>query len=304
MSRTRSASGQATIMTVLFLVVLLALAAAVIDVGAWFRADRRLQAAADASVLAAAQGLPNTGTAATLAAQYAAKNGETLGAGGVTFSTSKSANDTVTVKFQRTAPTTFTKLLGVGSVTLHASASARYSMLASVKGISPIAVSEQHTMLQCSGGPCYGQATKLSYHHPGSAPKDPLTSVYVNLIADQQAKITETLIAQWIRDGFQVEKTTGVYAAFGDPTYLSPEVKAALESRFGNVIIVPVIRTFNKNLYSIVSFAAFKITGLGKITEHHWEIYGSFVQTTAEGSPPSGTTTQPNYGVGVISLVD
>ena len=37
----------------LFLIVLIRMAAAVIDVGAWMRADRKLQSAADAAALAA-----------------------------------------------------------------------------------------------------------------------------------------------------------------------------------------------------------------------------------------------------------
>ena len=50
--------------------VLLGMAAAVLDVGAWFRADRATQAAADAAALAAAHALPQDPAAAsTLAVQ-------------------------------------------------------------------------------------------------------------------------------------------------------------------------------------------------------------------------------------------
>ena len=43
MTRLRTNSGQATVLTVLFLTVIVAMLAAVLDVGAWFRADRKLQ---------------------------------------------------------------------------------------------------------------------------------------------------------------------------------------------------------------------------------------------------------------------
>ena len=41
--RTGSEAGQTTLFGVLFLVVLICMMAAVIDVGAWMRADRKLQ---------------------------------------------------------------------------------------------------------------------------------------------------------------------------------------------------------------------------------------------------------------------
>ena len=59
MSRFRNQRGQALILMLLFLGVMMALAAAVLDVGAWYRADRKLQATADAAALAGAHGLPD-----------------------------------------------------------------------------------------------------------------------------------------------------------------------------------------------------------------------------------------------------
>ena len=64
----RREHGQAAALTVLFLTVLLASAAAVIDVGSWFREDRDTQRVADAAALAGAQALPESqGTARSLA---------------------------------------------------------------------------------------------------------------------------------------------------------------------------------------------------------------------------------------------
>jgi Putative Flp pilus-assembly TadE/G-like len=299
----RRENGQTIVVSLLFLTALLALAGAVLDVGAWYRADRQLQATADASALAAAQGLPNAARAVDLAIEYGNKNGGGVRSDNVSFSSGRTTNDTVTISASKQVPGVFTRLFGIDTVSVGARASARTSPLGSVKWISPLAINEKHPMLACTGGPCYGTQTELSYHHPGSAPKDPLTVVYVNLIADQQAKITESHIAQWIRDGFDVTTSTGSFVAFGDPTYLSPEVKAALESRFGDVVIVPVIRTFSKQRYEVISWAAFKITGLGKLSEHHWRIYGSFERIGSEGVE-SENPAQPNYGVSSIYLVE
>ena len=77
----RNERGQAMVLTVVFLVVLLGMAAMVLDVGSWYRADRDTQSTADAAALAGAQALPeDPATAVTLAQQYAAKNGG-LGSG-------------------------------------------------------------------------------------------------------------------------------------------------------------------------------------------------------------------------------
>ena len=56
--RPRSERGQATVLTAVFLVVMLGAAALVLDVGSWYRADRQAQSTADAAALAGAQALP------------------------------------------------------------------------------------------------------------------------------------------------------------------------------------------------------------------------------------------------------
>ena len=87
MRRYRSESGQTVVVLVFFLFVMILLAGAVMDVGAWFRADRQLQNVADAAVLAAAQELPqDPGVATTTAISYASKNGGSLSAGNIKFS--------------------------------------------------------------------------------------------------------------------------------------------------------------------------------------------------------------------------
>ena len=58
MKRIRSDRGQATVLTVIFLVVLIGMGALVLDLGSWFREQRDTQSDADAAALAAAQELP------------------------------------------------------------------------------------------------------------------------------------------------------------------------------------------------------------------------------------------------------
>lgn len=93
-------SGQVVVLLLTFLVVLLGIAAAAIDVGSWYRADRALQSSVDAAALAAAQALPDDpGGATALAAEYGGKNGGGLDT--VTVTTAVVGNDTVVVTGKR-----------------------------------------------------------------------------------------------------------------------------------------------------------------------------------------------------------
>src|SRR5688572_11361917 len=153
-------SGQVVVLLLTFLVVLLGIAAAAIDVGSWYRADRALQSTVDAAALAAAQALPDDpGGATVLAAEYGDKNGGGLDT--VTVTTAVAGNDTVVVTGKRSAPGFFSKVLGVDSVEVHARASARAGTLEEARWAAPFGVDEQHPMLQCEPTPCFEQQTQL-----------------------------------------------------------------------------------------------------------------------------------------------
>ena len=72
----RDERGQAIVLMTLSLVVIMGMAALVLDVGNWFHTKRRLQGTADAAALAGAQLLPNDSSGAqSQALAYANKNG-------------------------------------------------------------------------------------------------------------------------------------------------------------------------------------------------------------------------------------
>jgi hypothetical protein len=132
--RLRDENGQSLIIVVVFLVVLLGIAALVLDVGHAYLAQRRMQASVDAAALAGADGLPTIGAATAIA--------DTYGAGGANspegvddvqmdVSTSCIASapgcspaNAVTVTESATIPTVFGKVLGIDSFKVHASATA------------------------------------------------------------------------------------------------------------------------------------------------------------------------------------
>jgi Putative Flp pilus-assembly TadE/G-like/von Willebrand factor type A domain len=130
----RDERGQSLVIVVLFLVVLLGIAALVLDVGHAYLVQRRLQASADAAALAGADGLPTVAAATALANQYGAGgNNVPSGVDNVQMSVSTSCissapgcspANAVSVTESATVPTIFAKVLGIGSLKVHAAATA------------------------------------------------------------------------------------------------------------------------------------------------------------------------------------
>ena len=103
----RDENGQAFVLSILFLAVLLAISAAVLDVGTWYRAHRHLQASVDAAALAGAQALPDDPyAAAALANEYLDKNGGAT-TRSITIKSKEWAGDSVSVTASRQAPGIF-----------------------------------------------------------------------------------------------------------------------------------------------------------------------------------------------------
>src|SRR5215210_7390241 len=94
------------------LVTLFAMTAVVVDVGYAYLVDRRAQAAADASVLAAALALPDAGKAMDSADYLADKNLPT-GTVTTTIMSTLSANDTAQAHASITTTTVFARIFGI-----------------------------------------------------------------------------------------------------------------------------------------------------------------------------------------------
>ena len=131
----RDESGQAMVLVAFALVVLLGAAALTVDVGYAYFSQRSLQASADASALAGAQGLPNTATAISLANQYSgspgAKNARANVPGVVTTVSTKcvpagacGSPNAVSVKETAHLNTFFGRVLGVDAFDISARATA------------------------------------------------------------------------------------------------------------------------------------------------------------------------------------
>src|SRR5581483_8189376 len=95
-----------------------------------------LQKLADAAALAAVQDLPTTDTAKTTANTYVTRNGGDGTTVDVSFSTTKTANDTVTVKVTKAIDYTFLRVVGISGNTVSASAKAKGEGQKAITGYS------------------------------------------------------------------------------------------------------------------------------------------------------------------------
>jgi hypothetical protein len=305
MTRDKKSSGQAYVITILFLAVLLAMAAAVLDIGSWYRADRSLQATVDAAALAGAQALPDsTASASTLASQYAAKNGG--GTMNVTFKTQVFANDTIVVSGSRPAPGFFSKMLGVKSVTVHATASARAGYPTEAKWVMPIVVDEKHEKLQCNPNPCAG-ATELVYQHfkSNGSPNGAGNFGFINLTGGKQGTSD---LGDLIENGWDQYMALGDYDAVTGNMFSSSHIGDNLEARIGDVLLFPIYRkltgTGTGAKYQIVGWAGFRLTGLD-LHGSNEILFGEFVSVTWDGiQAEKASDAPPDFGVTNVSLVE
>jgi len=292
------------VLTAIGLTAICGIAGFALDTASWYQAHRKQQAIADAAALAAADSLPtNTSQATSDAVAYAQKNGGSISGGDVTISTTYSANDTVTVKTQATAPSYFLKALGIGSASVGATASARAVPLGSAYGAAPFAVyytQPELTGQGCGtpGTPCWGSSTTLDFGKVG-----PGGFEIINVDGSSGGTSPATLSA-WIQNGCDCTTTTPVWL-WGDPgaKFNSGNVGTALAARVGTILLFPVydqnVANGSNMQYHILAFVGFKITGYQFNGANNGKISGSFEKTMwkGDGAPSSpgaysATTTE------------
>jgi Putative Flp pilus-assembly TadE/G-like len=291
--------GQAAVLTVMFMVVLLGMAAAVLDVGHWYRDDRRLQATMDSAALAGAQALPDDpGQAKALASSYASTNGGGLDT--TTLSMKVMPNDTIEVTGSRPSEGFFTKLFGLDSVTVHAAAKARTGVLTNAKWAAPIAVDERHPFIV---GKKWGQATELNLDTLG-----PGAYHLINIDGSYGGENPKVL-GDWIRSGYEGYMPLGWYYSDPGAKYnTNPNFQAALDdvAASGKEILLPVYRATRSNGagfdYEIVGWVGFVVTGYEIQGSKHNRIFGHFTKVVWEGI--YSETAAPDFGARAVSLVE
>lgn len=297
----RDESGQVIALVGVVMVVLLAMCALVIDVGSWYVKSRQTQNAADAAALAAAQDLPSSPSAADAdAASYAQTDGAAL-AGEPVISSTAAPNDTITAHATATAPSTFARLFGIGSVTVDASATAQAAGISSVQGPGsstegtgeavPFAVSDA----QWQATPL-GQPTTLSYGPDAAV--GPGQFGLVDLSQGGGGKSPQAIAASIGPTG---TLATGTYPAIPGNKFNAAALKSAIESLAGKTVIVPVYTTppsgGSGSTYTVVGWAAFAV-GDAEVGGASTTLTGSFVRLDVSTPGPPARY----FGVGSVKL--
>jgi hypothetical protein len=311
MSRLKNERGQAFVVMVLSLAVVIGMAALALDVGHWFRDKRRLQGTSDAAALAGAQQLPDDPAGAkTMALNYANMNGGNVAGANITVSSTYFANDTITVNGQRNDPGMFTGLFGITNVNITSHSKVLVGPPHDALHVAPMVVYCGHSLIQnCNNNhaPQFNVPTDLNFDAMGA----PGAFGMLNLDGENGTIGTSTE-AQWISQGFDQYLPLGKYKSDPGAKFSGQPVQSALTSRLNTVLLFPVFKTLTGTgqnaQYDIIGWIGFYLTGFD-VHGNSAVLHGYFTQYIAEGilaqhAPGSGGVPSSFFGVKSIQLVE
>jgi Flp pilus assembly protein TadG len=300
MNTDRYQRGQAMVLSLVFMTVLLGMAAAVIDVGAWYRAHRQVQATADASALAGAADLPeSTAEASGLALDYAGRNGGGVTGSDVTFSSTTVANDTIEVTARKPVPGLFASLFGLGSVTARAHAKALSGVPGQAKWAGPFAVDVMHEKLQCKPLPCFDDPTVLELDKVGPG------AFHIINIDSTRGGISPQILGDWVNTGLDAYMPRKWYYSDPGSKFNSGNVRTALDNRNETELLFPVYRNVRNEGagfdYEVIGWVGWHLTGYsigGK-----GKLFGWFTRVIWDGIQ-SEDAGDDDFGVRSVSLIE
>jgi hypothetical protein len=307
MKTLKSQRGQSMVLTLVFLTVLLGMAAAVIDVGAWYRGHRQTQSTADATALAGAQKLPHPDSAKTLALDYAGRNGGGVNGSDVTFTSDREANDTIHVTARKAVPGLFTKLMGINSVTARSTSAARVSPMGAAKYAAPIGVDYRHEKLHCNAAldcnPEFGVDTTIDFNKTG-----PGAFKLIN-IDSSHGGVSPKDLGDWMLKGLDAYMDVNKWY-YSDPGLKpnSSNFLNALDQRIGpgKEILLPIYNDTRGDGagfdYHVVGWAGFQVTGYEINGAAKAVISGRFVEIIWEGIQ-SEHGGEADFGARSVELV-
>ena len=299
MTRFQNQRGQSMVLTLVFMIALMAMATAVLDVGSWYRTHRHTQATADAAALAAAQELPEfPADAVTTAVDYGNQNEGGVQSQDVELSSSVVANDTVKVTARKNAPGFLSRLFGIDSLTARAAAKARSGTLGSARYAAPIGVDVLHPDLQCKPT-CFGHPTTLELSKVGPG------SFRIINIDGSHGGTSSATIGDWIRGGLDANMPLAWY--WGDPgsVFNSSHVRGALDDRMNTEILLPIFRQVQGGgsnfKYEVIGWVGWHLTGYkigGKGMLEGW-----FTRVIWAGIQ-SEKATDDDFGARAVGLIE
>jgi Flp pilus assembly protein TadG len=302
--RLREESGQAILVTVLFLSVLCGAVALVIDVGSWYREQRQAQATADASALAGAQALPaNPSNAIALAQRYATSNGGGVAGADIAISNSFEPNDSITVNAKRQAAGFFSKLFSITGVTVGATATARAGVPQQAFGVAPIVVNKLHPDLSGPGCPCFQSETTLPLGKDGA----PGAFGIIDLTPNENGNAGSSTLGDWVLHGFDDYLSLGKYDSDTGAKFDSSDIESALSSRIGSELLFPVYDSLDGNgsnaQYNVIGWVAFHLDSYSA-QGNSGTLTGYFTRVIWQGIQSKTNQNIPDFGVYSVSLVN
>ncbi|MDX6368993.1 MAG: hypothetical protein QOG93_495 [Gaiellaceae bacterium] len=307
MSRSwKNQDGQAIVLMAISLTVFMGMAALVLDVGLWMRSDRRLQQTADAAALAGAQKLPTDPAGAkSLALDYANQNGGNVLGAAIVVSTTYTANDTISVDAAKSEPGIFSKVLGIDSAGIKASAKARTDSPQKARYVAPMTVFCDHPLIKnCNGDhtPTFNVNTTLDFDKEGA----PGAFGMLNLDGGNGTPGASEE-GDWILHGFDKYLGIGKYRSDPGAKFSSSNVNGALDDRVGSVLLFPVFKTLDgvgQNAeYDIIGWIGFYLTS-ADVHGNSATLHGYFTEYIAQGILASSGSGVPNtFGVRSVQLI-
>jgi hypothetical protein len=309
----KNESGQAVVLMTLSLVVIMGMAALVLDVGNWFHTKRRLQGTADAAALAGAQRLPDDPSGAqTMAMSYANQNGGDVAGANIIVTSTVLPNDTISVRARKTDPGIFSGVLGIASADIDARAKARVGPPQQAEYVAPMVVYCDHPLIHnCPGNstPDFGVATTMNYDPMGA----PGAFGMLNLDNGNGTPGTSTE-ADWILHGFNKYLGLGDYRSDPGAKFSSSNIQSALDARIGTVLLFPVFRTLSGGgqnaKYEIIGWIGFHLTSYD-VHGNNATLHGYFTKfiahgilATTGGGGGGGGTPSSSFGVTSIQLIE
>jgi Putative Flp pilus-assembly TadE/G-like len=306
LARIRCDSGQAFVFVAFTLMVLVGMAALVIDGGSWYRAQRHLQTAADAAALAGAQELPTDQTSATTVAHdYAQRNYAGIPAPTVSFPDP----GTIDVAATATAPGIFARIYGSAFDEVDISSHAQAKVLAplELKNVAPIAVQNTQEKLACTPTPCFDEPTTLTFDD------DDVTKSKFGLVGldcDGDGKVNGAGdLKACITDGSSeyLAVNADYPPANGDKNGIRNQLEEAADEE--RVLLFPVFDSASASTgFHVIGWAAFVIDEVvswnGNNQPGKHVLTGHFVTFIATDLAGGGTIPDPDsdFGVHVITL--
>jgi len=305
MSVRKSESGQAFVLMALSLVVIMGMAALVVDVGNWYHTKRRLQATADAAALAGAQLLPTDSVGAqAMALSYADKNGGDVAGADIAVTSTTVADDTIGVRARKTDAGVFGSVLGIASADISARAKARVGPPLKARYVAPMVVFCDHPLIHnCNGDstPDFGSDTTMDYNPMGA----PGAFGMLNLDGGNGTPGSSDE-ANWILHGFNKYLGLGDYRSDPGAKFSSSNIQDALEARKGTVLLFPVYKQLDGQgqnaAYEIIGWIGFHLTSY-VVHGNNSTLSGYFTEFIAQGIlSQDGGDGGPSSSFGVKSI--